>query len=132
MNEVTPADMTPVDAQTVPDPASPSKHPTQDLNELVHQRGRLGILTVLATTTRADFTYLQTNLGLTRGNLGSHLDALATARFIDIEKGYTGRRARTWITITKAGRQALQMEMSALQTLLNEYDNLASSRDNGQ
>lgn len=115
------SDVTQADSDRALESGSPP-HPTKGLNDLVHQRGRLGILTVLAAKDRADFTYLQTNLDLTRGNLGSHLDALAAAGYVDIEKGYAGRRARTWVTITKAGRHALQIEMSALRNLLAEYD----------
>ena len=97
-------------------------HPTGELEELVHQRGRLGILTVLAEKDRADFGYLQRTLSLTQGNLGRHIDTLASAGLVHIEKGYAGRRPRTWITITKPGRKALASEMSALRELLNRYE----------
>lgn len=54
----------------------------------MHQRGRLGILTVLAAKNRADFSYLQTALDMTRGNLGKHLEALADASLVS----FTSRR----------------------------------------
>lgn len=114
--------MTDVHPGTSTGPNQQAKHPTKDLDDLVHQRGRLGILTVLAAKNRADFSYLQILLDLTRGNLGKHLEALADAGLIHVEKGYVGRRARTWITITKAGRRGLAIEMSALRDLLLEYE----------
>lgn len=97
-------------------------HPTTTLTDLVHQRGRLGILSVLAETDRADFAFLKTSLGLTDGNLGRHIDALATAGLVHVEKGYAGRRPRTWIAINKAGRHALQQEMDALRELVRRYE----------
>ena len=48
-------------------------HPALGLDDVVHQRTRLGILAVLAEATEADFIYLRKVLGLTDGNLGRHL-----------------------------------------------------------
>lgn len=58
--------MTGLSSGTVTGPNESAKHPTKDLDDLVHQRGRLGILTVLAAKNRADFSYLQTALDMTR------------------------------------------------------------------
>jgi len=88
----------------------------------------LGILTVLAAKNRADFSYLQTALDMTRGNLGKHLEALADASLIHVEKGYVDRRARTRISITKPGRRALAIEMSALRDLHHQYERPDSTR----
>lgn len=114
--------MTGLSSGTVTGPNESAKHPTKDLDDLVHQRGRLGILTVLAAKNRADFSYLQTALDMTRGNLGRHLEALADASLIHVEKGFVNRRARTWISITTPGRRALAIEMSALRALLHQYE----------
>ena len=102
-----------------------SEHPTSALTDLVHQRGRLGILAVLAEVDRADFTFLKNTLGLTDGNLSRHIDALAGAGFVHVEKGYAGRRPRTWIHISKAGRRALEQEMNALRELVHRYESTA-------
>jgi DNA-binding MarR family transcriptional regulator len=48
---------------------------------------------------------------LTAGNLSQHLGVLETAGLIEVEKGYTGRRGRTWITLTAAGKTALADEI---------------------
>lgn len=117
--------MTPRDAQ----PAQPSApvgdeapHPTSGLNDVVHQKARLGILAVLTETERADFTYLKSMLDLTDGNLGRHIEVLAGSGLVHVEKGYAGRRPRTWVTITRAGRQALAEEMSAIRELLRRFE----------
>ncbi|GAA1992744.1 transcriptional regulator [Terrabacter lapilli] len=97
-------------------------HPTSRLDDVVHQKARLGILAVLAEAERADFSYLKSNLGLTDGNLGRHLEVLAGSGLVHVEKGYAGRRARTWVTITRAGRHALAEEMAAIRELLRRFE----------
>ncbi len=66
-------------------------HPTNGLDDTVHQRHRLGILTITAEA-RAEFGYLRDALGLTAGNLSRHLTVLEEAGLIRVEKGYAGRR----------------------------------------
>jgi DNA-binding HxlR family transcriptional regulator len=68
--------------------------PSTELNEVVHQRARLGILAVTRQGSRADFTYLRTERGLTARNLSQHLAMLEGAGLITVEKGYEAKRAR--------------------------------------
>lgn len=93
-------------------------HPVQDLDEVVHQRNRLGILMILREARRVEFRFLRDTLDLTDGNLSRHLQVLEDARYVAVEKGYEGRRPRTWVRITPAGRRALQAELRALRQLL--------------
>jgi DNA-binding MarR family transcriptional regulator len=98
-------------------------HPTGRLDEVVHQRHRLGILTVAAEARRVEFGYLRESLGLTAGNLSRHIAVLADAELIEVEKGYEGKRPRTWVSITPAGRKALAAEMKALAALVRRHHN---------
>jgi len=88
----------------------------------VHQRHRIGILTITAEAQRAEFGYLREALGLTPGNLSKHLTVLEQAGMIEVEKGYAGRRPRTWVRITAQGRAALAAELTALTELLLRWD----------
>ena len=97
------------------------QHPTSGIDERVHQRHRLGILTITAEAQRAEFGYLREALGLTAGNLSKHLTVLAEAGMIQVEKGYAGRRPRTWVRITRPGRAALAAELAALTELLRRH-----------
>ncbi|MGK5681034.1 winged helix-turn-helix domain-containing protein [Actinoplanes sp. URMC 104] len=101
-----------------PSDAAAPAHPTQALDDTVHQRHRLGILTITAEAERVEFTYLRDMLKLTGGNLSRHLAVLEEARLIDVTKGYEGRRPRTWIAITPVGRNALDAELRALEALV--------------
>jgi len=97
-------------------------HPAAGLDDVVHQRSRLGVLAILSSGDRVEFGYLRQALGLSAGNLSGHLAMLAQARLITIEKGYQGRRPRTWVTITPAGRQAYRAEMTVLRSLVSLAD----------
>jgi DNA-binding transcriptional ArsR family regulator len=96
-------------------------HPTNGLDDTVHQRHRLGILTITAEA-RAEFGYLRDTLGLTPGNLSRHLTVLEEAGLVHVDKGYQGRRPRTWVRITGQGRAALATELAALTELLRHHN----------
>jgi len=97
-------------------------HPTVELDDTVHQRTRLGILAILSRGDRVEFGYLQEVLGLSAGNLSRHLTTLIEARLVTVDKGYQGRRPRTWISITKTGKNAYDGEMAILRSLLALQD----------
>jgi DNA-binding MarR family transcriptional regulator len=105
--------------------------PTAGLNDVVHQRTRLGILTVLGEARRVDFPYLKSLLQLTDGNLGRHIEVLAGEGLVEVTKGYEGRRPRTWVEITKLGRAALAAEMAALKQLVQRYEQPPTRRPRG-
>lgn len=99
----------------------PQAHPTQHLDDVVHQRARLGILAVLAEAGRADFTFVAAALDLTNGNLSRHLRVLEDSGLIAQDKRIEGRRPRTWLKLTPAGRIAFDAELSYLQALVNRH-----------
>ena len=100
-------------------------HPANGLDDVVHQRVRLGILTVAHEARQVEFGYLRESLELTAGNLSQHLSVLEKAGLVTIEKGYAGKRARTWITLTAAGTSALREEIDQLKLLIRQVDGTA-------
>jgi len=96
-------------------------HPTNGIDDLVHQRVRLGILAVLAEADRADFTHLRETLALTDGNLSRHLQALEQAGLVSISKGFRDRKPRTWVSATRLGRRAFAVEIDTLKALVDRY-----------
>lgn len=93
-------------------------HPALDLDEVVHQRVRLGILAILGEVTECRFSVLRDSLGLTDGNLNRHLRVLEDARLLQVRKGYEGRRPCTWLRLTREGKQALRIEVATLERLV--------------
>jgi DNA-binding MarR family transcriptional regulator len=97
-------------------------HPSQRLDDTVHQRVRLGILAVLQEVKRADFSYVRDTLDLSDGNLSRHIQVLEEAGLVVSEKGFEGRRPRTWVSATKQGRAAFAKELGALRELIARID----------
>jgi len=79
-----------------------------EVDRMVHEPARLMILMVLYTVERADFTFLMNVTELTDGNLSSHLSKLEAAGYVEIEKGYAGKKPRTRLRLTAVGRQAVE------------------------
>ena len=104
-------------------------HPVTGMDEVVHQRVRLGILTIAHEARRVEFGYLRTRLELTAGNLSKHLSVLEDAGLIEVEKGYEGRRPRTWITLTPAGNTALAEEIGRLKQLIARVESTGTPAD---
>jgi DNA-binding MarR family transcriptional regulator len=97
-------------------------HPALRLDDTVHQRVRLGILAVLEEAKRADFGHVKSALDLSDGNLSRHVQVLEEAGLVRVEKGFEGRRPRTWLSATRAGRAALAEELKALRELISRVD----------
>ncbi len=93
-------------------------HPTQKLDEVVHQKTRLGMLAILSDVQKADFNFLKETLTLSDGNLSRHLQVLEEAGLVKLDKVFEGKRPRTWVSLTKAGRSAFQAELISLQALM--------------
>ena len=94
------------------------------LDPLIHAPARLRIVVTLAALRDGDalsFTRLQSLIGLTPGNLSKHLTVLEQAGMVEVEKGYAGRRPRTWVRITAQGRAALAAELATLTELLRRH-----------
>ncbi len=105
-------------------------HPAAELDETIHQRVRLGILALLLESRRADFSYLRDALELTDGNLSQHLRVLEEGGYVQLAKAFEGKKPRTWVSATAAGRAALASEVETLRTLVKSVDR-ARKRGNG-
>jgi len=92
--------------------------PVGKINEVIHGRLRLGVMAYLANAEVADFNELKTLLEVTQGNLSIQLRKLEEAGYVAIEKGFLGRKPRTQIRITAAGRKAFAAYLDALAQLI--------------
>ena len=91
----------------------------RELNPLLHSELRLAVMSILISVESADFVYLRERTGATAGNLSVQLDKLATAGYIDVEKGFAGRKPRTVCRVTPLGRQAFEAYVDTLREYLN-------------
>ncbi len=92
------------------------------LDEAVHGRVRLGILTHLATVGTSDFTSLKRHLGVTDGNLGTHISKLEIVDYVKVVKSFVRRRPVTSISLSTTGRAALMDYLNTLSQLINTID----------
>ena len=93
--------------------------PEEDLvlDRLIHEPGRLAILTVLSTVRDADFVFLQRATGLTKGNLSSHLTKLEDAGLVAIEKRFVRKKPNTNVALTALGKQRIAHHWDQLERL---------------
>jgi DNA-binding MarR family transcriptional regulator len=94
-------------------------HPSRALDDVIHQKNRLGILAVLAEADYVEFGYLKEVLGLTDGNLSRHLSVLEEQALVAIKKSFEGRKPKTVVMATRRGRKALTEHLRAMQELIN-------------
>ena len=96
------------------------KHVALNLDETVLSRPRLSILAALVAGDAVDFTFLQKNLGISDGNLSTHLRKLEAENCIRSEKVLVNRKPKTWFQITADGRRALERLFRQLEELLTQ------------
>ena len=89
-----------------------------DLEEIFQAKARIGIMTILISSGDTDFTVLKEQTGLTGGNLGAHIRVLEDAGYIEVVKGYLGRRPRTTCRVTSAGRDAFLKYLNQIEEIL--------------
>lgn len=96
--------------------------PTGALDDVVHQRVRLGILICCREARRVEFSFLQESLELTPGNLSRHVRVLEEAGLVRVEKAFVDRRSRTWVALTRQGARALSREVAALREIVRRLE----------
>ena len=91
----------------------------KELDPLLHSQLRLAVMSVLMNLAEADFVYLKEKTGATAGNLSVQLDKLSAAGYIEVEKGFVGKKTRTLCRVTAAGRRAFEEYVETLKEYLN-------------
>jgi len=84
---------------------------------ILHPPARLQIAAVLAQVQDVEFARLTTITGTSDSVMSKHLSALAGADYIKLRKANSGGRQRTWVSLTRAGRKALERHVKALEAL---------------
>jgi DNA-binding MarR family transcriptional regulator len=105
-----------------PAAAKPPAHGAQpralNLDRLIHERLRLGIVSALAVNECLSFTDLKRLLDTTDGNLSVHARKLEEAQYIACDKSFDGRVPRTEYRLTAAGRRALEKYLVHMEALI--------------
>jgi DNA-binding MarR family transcriptional regulator len=94
------------------------KRSTLELDRLIHERLRLGIVSALAVNERLTFSDLKALLQTTDGNLSVHARKLEEAHYVAVDKSFAGRVPRTEYRLTAAGRRALEKYLAHMEALI--------------
>lgn len=89
--------------------------PFGDLNPVIHERVRLGIMSLLAASRELAFNDVKEALRLTDGNLSVHMRILEEYGYVEVEKSFVMRRPRTVLRVTKRGRRAFEAYLGVLE-----------------
>ncbi len=98
--------------------ARAAENVSNDLDKVIHERMRLGIISALAANEKLSFTELKKLLDTTDGNISVHARKLEDAGYVMLEKSFKGRMPLTEYKITKDGRKALTRYLDHMEALI--------------
>jgi DNA-binding transcriptional ArsR family regulator len=93
-------------------------HPRYRLDEVIHAPVRLSIMSALAAADRVDFRFLRELVDVSDSLLSKHMTVLEDAGYVEVIKGYQGKRPRTSFTLTNTGRAAFDAYLAALHEIV--------------
>lgn len=96
------------------------KNPFENLDKVLEHRIRLQIMSVLITNDLFDFSTLKEMLGVTDGNLATHIKALEKEKYISVTKSFIDRKPNTKYKITERGRNAFKKHLDALEAVVKQ------------
>ena len=92
-------------------------------DDIIHQPVRLRIMAALTAlqpeAEGLDFAHLKKLTGATDGNLGAHIDHLARANYVTVEKAFVARRPRTTVKASAEGRRAFEKHVAFLRSVID-------------
>ncbi|HVR37101.1 MAG TPA: transcriptional regulator [Methylomirabilota bacterium] len=97
--------------------------PFLQLDRVIHERGRMAIMSLLAATPELSFTEMRDTLTMTDGNLTTHLRTLQEAGYVAVTKSYQDRKPLTTCALTTAGRKAFGNYIGLLEKIVEQARN---------
>jgi DNA-binding MarR family transcriptional regulator len=92
----------------------------EKLDRVIHERGRLAIMSLLAATESLSFKELKGHLGMTDGNLSVHMRTLEEGGYVAVQKSFVNRKPLTEYSLTPAGREAFQEYIQTLAEIVQQ------------
>jgi DNA-binding MarR family transcriptional regulator len=89
-------------------------HPRHRLNDVVHSPVRFSIMAALMPADQAEFAFVRDAVEVSDSVLSKQVSVLEAAGYVKVRKGYVGKRPRTWLSLTSAGRRAFSDHLAAL------------------
>ena len=95
-------------------------HPRHRLDPVIHYPVRLSIMACLAPVAEAEFGFVRDTVEVSPPTLSKQITVLEDVGYVQVRKGYVGKRPRTWLALTDAGRRALTGHLSALRSIADQ------------
>lgn len=92
-------------------------HPRHRLDVVIHSPVRFSIVATLAGAGQAEFKFVRDTVEVSDSVLSKQVSALESAGYVKVKKGYVGKRPRTWLSLTAAGRRAFKDHLAALREI---------------
>ncbi len=94
--------------------------PFLQLDRVIHEKGRLAIMSMLAATPELSFTEMRNTLNMTDGNLTTHIRTLQEAGYVSVTKAFQNNRPLTTCALTAAGRKAFNNYINLLERIVQQ------------
>jgi DNA-binding MarR family transcriptional regulator len=94
--------------------------PFLQLDRVIHEKGRLAIMSMLAASPELSFTELRDTLGMTDGNLTTHIRTLQETGYVSVTKSYQDRRPLTTCSLTVRGRKSFSEYVNLLEQIVRQ------------
>lgn len=94
--------------------------PSMQLDRVIHEKGRMAIVSLLAATPELSFIEMREALSMTDGNLSVHLKTLQEAGYVAVTKSYQDRKPLTTCALTKTGQEAFATYISLLERIVRQ------------
>ena len=94
--------------------------PFLHLDRVIHEKGRLAILSMLAASPELSFTDLRDSLGMTDGNLTTHIRTLQEAGYLSVTKSFRNHRPLTTCSLTPVGKRAFTNYINLLEEIVRQ------------
>ena len=94
--------------------------PFLQIDRVIHEKGRLAIMSMLAASPELSFTDLRDTLGMTDGNITTHIRTLQEAGYISVTKSFQNNRHLTTCSLTAAGRKAFTQYINFLERIVRQ------------
>ncbi len=90
------------------------------LDRVIHEKGRLAIMSMLAASPHLSFTELRDTLSMTDGNLTTHIRALQESGYVSVTKSFQNNRPLTTCSLTAAGKKAFINYINLLESIVQQ------------
>ena len=94
--------------------------PFLQIDRVIHEKGRLAIMSMLAASPELSFTELRDTLGMTDGNITTHIRTLQEAGYLSVTKSFQNNRPLTTCSLTPSGKKAFTHYINLLERIIRQ------------